>query len=210
MSQRGARYFALLVVIALHCAVIAVLVASSKARRNLSASPAPIELLFFPPSPAVAAAAAAAKIPSDTSLPKPTRTTHSNSVAVPELTLTPNAAAPQQSSGAPIDWAREAQSVAAAIAAKPTSPRLKDETTTLPPKSIFPEAPAHHAGDEFTTVSGERAVFVSEHCYQVSRTQLPDASNTGMVNPTYCIGKSKTPRGDLFDRLPAYQKYHSN
>jgi len=48
----------LLVVIALHCAVIADLVVSSKARPMLHVSPAPIELLFFPPSPSLAAAAA--------------------------------------------------------------------------------------------------------------------------------------------------------
>jgi hypothetical protein len=174
----------------------------------LTASPAPIELLFYPPSPA-AAAAAASTMPTETALPKLSRKPQSTSVAVPESAFAPNVGAPQQST-APIDWAGEAQSVAAAIAAKPADPRLKDEAPLLPPKSIFPEAPAHHAGDEFTTVSGERAVFVSDSCYQVSRTQLPNASNTGMVNPTYCIGKSKTPRGDLFDQLPAYKKYHPN
>lgn len=208
-AQRRSRYFALLVVIALHCAVIAVLVVSSKARRRLAASPAPIELLFFPPSPA-AAAAAASTMPTETALPKLSRKPQSTSVAVPESTLAPNVGAPQQSTAAPIDWAGEAQSVAAAVAAKPVNPRLNDEAPPLPPKSIFPEAPAHHAGEEFTTVSGERAVFVSDNCYQVSKTQLPNASNTGMANPTYCIGKSKTPRGDLFDQLPAYKKYHPN
>lgn len=79
-----------------------------------------------------------------------------------------------------------------------------------PPKSIFPEPPAHHAGDAFSTSSGERAVFVSDNCYQVASTKAADAIDNGMGNQTYCIGKSKKARGDLFDQLPAYKKYHPN
>ncbi len=86
--------------------------------------------------------------------------------------------------------------------------RNQNEEEYRSPKSVFPAPPSHRAGDEFTTPAGERAVFVSENCYQIASTNAATALANGMVTPTYCLRKSKTPRGDLFDQLPAYRKYH--
>jgi hypothetical protein len=193
------------VVFACHCALIFVLVETSKTRRALSASPAPMVLLFLPP-------AVAPRAQKDTSRRSTSRKIKPKPL-VTELTVTPSVAAPrnQQSSAATIDWATEAQTVAAAIASRPeASDRHRGSDAPRPPISIFSEPPAHHAGEEFTTSSGEHAVFVSENCYQVASTKSPNAIDNGMGSQTYCIGKSKKPRGDLFDQLPAYEKYHPN
>jgi hypothetical protein len=206
MVHARPRYFVLLVVLALHLAVIVLLVMSSRARRILNASPAPIELLYLPPRPH-----AAQPVGTATTSPTPSRKIKSSPEPVTELTLAPTVAEPRESTEQPIDWATEARTVAAAMAAKPkVTGRHKREDEPGPTNSIFPEPPSHHAGDEFTMPSGERAVFVSDSCYQVASTKPSNASNNGMVNPTYCVGKSKKPRGDLFDQIPAYKKYHAN
>jgi hypothetical protein len=53
-------------------------------------------------------------------------------------------------------------------------------------------------------------VFISDSCYQVSKsiTDITNATNTGVGTQTYCNQKSRLPRGDLFDQLPAYKKLH--
>jgi hypothetical protein len=199
------RYSVLLLVLALHLAAITLLIAFSKQRLRFSAPTSAIELLLLPPR-----SSAAAKVLTEPTVPESLPKIYPNPGPVNALTLVPQAGKSGESSGAAIDWAAEAQSVAAQIVANSVTADPAHGDEPRPPKSIFPGPPAHHAGDEITMPSGERAVFVSDDCYQVAASQPANASNTGMVNPTYCTGRSKTPRGDLFDQLPAYQRFHPN
>jgi hypothetical protein len=118
---------------------------------------------------------------------------------------------PTESAGLPIDWANEAHEVAKATSggnARSLDGHQQSEPNQ-PSKSIFGERLAHHAGELFKTDNGQWIVFVSDDCYQIAS---PFASlnvlRNGLGVQTYCVGKSNTPRGDLFDQLPAYQKYH--
>jgi hypothetical protein len=196
----------LLAVLVLHLLLVALLVVASKQRRFLGVSTSPIELLLLPPR-----STAAARVLVEQTVRQPSRKIKSYPGPVNELTLAPRAPESEQSSGAAIDWAREAQSVAATMASKQAPADRNGAGEELrAPKSMFPEPPAHHAGDEITMPSGERAVFINDSCYQIASSQPANASNNGMVNPTYCVGKSNTPRGDLFEQLPAYKKHHPN
>jgi hypothetical protein len=89
--------------------------------------------------------------------------------------------------------------------------RLAPDLTT-PQKSVFPEPPAHHAGEQHMLDTGEWIVFISDNCYQISSAipTVPIALGNGIGQSTFCLDNSSTPRGDLFDQLPAYKRYHPN
>jgi hypothetical protein len=127
----------------------------------------------------------------------------------------PQPAAPTESAESPIDWAGEAQRGAATAVTPGPEIRSFDHRfpseSERPPKSIFDEPPEHRAGEQFRTDDGRWVVYVSDDCYQISD---PFASTNALANgmgvQTYCKGKPKTPRGDLFDQLPAYKRNHAN
>jgi hypothetical protein len=176
------RFIVICIVLALHFAVAGFLILSSRTRLAFPAA-RPIELVYLPPS----------VVPQKT---PPTPVPPKN-----EKRATRSDTAP------PIDWAQQAQSVASESASRGSAPIASDPLG----KSPFAPPPAHHAGEEFSTIGGT-AVFINEHCYQVSKTvsDVPIGIANGMGTQTYCIGPSTKARGDLFDQLPAYKKLHPN
>jgi len=120
--------------------------------------------------------------------------------------VVPAAAAPP---GSRVDWDQEVQIVAAERAHQEPPPPIPQFKSEQAPKSVFAPPPAHHRGDE-EPVPGGTAVYVSEDCYQVAPAipVVQDALHNGMPLQIYCNSKSKKPRADLFDQLPAYQKLH--
>jgi hypothetical protein len=195
------RYIALLLVSALHLSLVIALIIAAKTRILLTADPNPIELLVLPRT-----TAREISVP-----PAPAnRTKKAAPATVPPssaITLDPSANAAEHD-GPPVDWAQEAQSVATGIAEKGLAERRQDPPTSL--QSPFAPPPAHHKGEQYATADGQWIVYVSDDCYQVSKsiTTITNATNNGMGLQTYCNRHSKTPRGDLFDQLPAYKKYH--
>jgi hypothetical protein len=127
------------------------------------------------------------------------------------LTIVPLAGA-EESARPPVDWSEEARAVATAAANRTLTRRDRGADSTPSPHSVFAPPSAHHKGDESSTVTGDRIVFVTDDCYQVSKAipAISNASNNGMGLQTYCLNKSDRPRGDLFDQLQAYKKYHSD
>ena len=115
-----------------------------------------------------------------------------------------------ESAGSPIDWSNEANEVAKATSggsARPLDGRRQSEPNQ-PSKSIFGETPAYHADEQFKTDDGQWIVFVSYYCHQIASPFASLNVGNGLGVQTYCVGKANTPRGDLFDQLPAYQKIH--
>jgi hypothetical protein len=197
------RYFALLIVFALHVALVIALIVAAKTRVLFTPVPNPIELLLLSPNtvPQTAPPPALASRPKKVTPP-----------AVPPssaITIEPSAA-PVENVGPLVDWAQEAQDVAAGIAKKSSAERRHDIASAPPPGSPFAPPPVHHKGEQFPTADGQWIVFVSDDCYQVSKsiTSVTNATNNGMGLQTYCNRRSKTPRGDLFEQLPAYKKLH--
>jgi hypothetical protein len=203
-NRSGRRYLALGAVLALHVGIIAAIIDTTQFRPVLTSATRPLEITFLPPE-----AKPVVRPPSPVqdsnkihnmprSVPPPT----------PDLEVVQPAPSPTQSAST-VDWAQEAQAVAA-TRAQEKSPKSGAGAEAPPlPNSPFAPSPAHHAGEEFTTVSGERAVYVSDNCYQVASpfTYSPNGINNGMGVQTYCNRPSHTPRGDLFDKIPAYKKY---
>jgi hypothetical protein len=125
------------------------------------------------------------------------------------LSLSPELVPAAGTFGVPINWAEQAHTVADSIIANTEARegRMAPDLTT-PQKSVFPEPPAHHAGEQHRLDSGEWIVFVSDNCYQIS-SAIPALDN-GIGQSTFCLDSSGTSRGDLFDQLPAYKKHHPN
>jgi hypothetical protein len=193
------RFILLTAVLVFHGVLVLVLVMESRPWHVSTPVMVPIELLssLTPPSTETP------KRP-DQGLPRPSIRVEVPAPAAP-FTLSPLPSSAEGSQPS-IDWAREAHSVAADAAAAIARSHPEPEP---PPTSVFPEKFSHHAGEQFRTDDGRWMVFVNDNCYQVSAPFLsPNALENGMGLETHCIGKSKEPRGDLFDQLPAYAKYH--
>jgi len=198
------RYFALLIVSALHVTVVIALLIAAKTRVLLTSEPNPIELLVLPPNTAPQTEA-----PPPARANRPKKATPSVVPPSSAITIYPPAAA-AENAGPTVDWAQEAQNVAADIAKKSSAERRQESALTASPKSPFAPPPAHHKGDQYPTGDGQWIVYVSDDCYQVSKsiTSVTNAINNGMGLQTYCTRHSKVQRGDLFDQLPAYKKRH--
>ena len=190
-------------VFALHVALVIALIIAAKTRGLLTPVPNPIELLFLPsntvpqtaPPPALAS--------------RPKKVTPSGVPPSSAITIDP-LAAPVDNAGPLVDWAQEAQSVAAGIAKESSAERRHDTAPASSPQSPFAPPPVHHKGEQYPTADGQWIFFVSDDCYQVSKsiTYVNNATNNGMGLQTYCNRRSKTPRGDLFEQLPEYKKLH--
>jgi hypothetical protein len=109
--------------------------------------------------------------------------------------------------GKAIDWAQAAHDAAARFAERGNNEPTPAEPTAISP---FPQAAPHHKGEQIPTAEGRSMVFVSEDCYQFSKeiTYIENKTNTDKKIQTYCNRRSKTPRGDLFEQLPAYKRLH--
>ncbi len=196
------RYLALLIVSVLHVAVVTGLVISAKTLVRTSSLAIPIELLILPQN------AAPTDKPLPTALDHPKNEAVRPPIAPPEsLTAVPLNSA-SDLTGPPVDWSQEAHDAAMSMA-KASPPT--DRTIPAPSSnSPFAQVPLHHKGEQIPTADGRWLVFVSDNCYQVSKsiTHITNATNTGVAIQTYCTRKSKTPRGDLFEQLPAFKKNH--
>lgn len=197
------RYFALVVVSAMHVSLVIALLIAAKIRVLRSATNS-IELLVLTPTtaPRTAVPAPAHAIRHKEATP---------SVVPPSSAITIFPQAPAvESAGPTVDWAQEAQNVAASIAKNAAAESHQESALGASPRSPFAPPPAHHKGEQIPTADGQWIVYVSDDCYQMSKsiTYIENATNTGMILQTYCNRPSKVPRGDLFKQLPAYKKLH--
>ncbi|HWM68398.1 MAG TPA: hypothetical protein VNO35_17535 [Steroidobacteraceae bacterium] len=113
----------------------------------------------------------------------------------------------------PVDWQSEAHKAAAAIADSlkvPTEVEDRRKTSSAPPgPRPWHPAPAHKAGEEYRTETGEHIVWISDKCYvKASLPIVPDLIPLHTLSTTVCPRNSGTARGDLFEDLPAYKKLH--
>jgi len=198
------RYIVLLAVSGLHVALLIALIIFARTRILLRVTPNPFELLVLPPN-----AAPEIRLPPPALTDRPKKAKPSAVPPAAVITIDPSAA-PADEAGPPVDWAQEAVSVAAGIAKEGSAERGQGSASAPSVKSPFAPPPVHHKGDQFPTADGQWIVFVSEDCYQVSKsiTDVSNATHNGMGLQTYCTRHSKKPRGDLFDQLPAYKKLH--
>jgi hypothetical protein len=195
------QLIALSAVVALHVAIVALMIVSDRTRLG-SPMAHPLELIYLP-AIVVRDKPPASATPTD----KNKRTNRPDAVTTLPSVPPPTSGAitlPGADASVPtIDWALEAQTVASEIAKRSPVPVANDPT----PKSAIREPLEHHLGDEFVTAEGDRAVYVTKNCYQVSRTfaDAPNGISNGMGTATYCK-RSKGWFDKLFDKLPTFHK----
>ncbi len=197
------RFMALLAVLALHVAVLGFLITTSR-NDDLSASTQSLELMFLSPARVPGLRVASA-------LPQSLGADSAISAKSPLLTVPalPPVAAADDGAAQGVDWAAEAHRAAEAAArndagsaggtAKPAAPSAGSD---------WWQRPQHHGGDQFKTDTGDWIVWTSSKCFQIASSLLRVLALGAALPMTQCPGESHSPRGDLFDQLPAYRNLH--
>jgi hypothetical protein len=198
------RYAALVVVAALHLGLVAVLIAGSRIR---SASPAAesvtTTLVAVPKTPEPLAKGPAPELHLAPLAP-----------VAPFVPALPSISYPTDNMPQAIDWQAEGQKAAAAITGSrgvPSEDEDRRKTSSSHGPRPWVPPPAHHAGEQYTTITGEKIVWISDKCFVMSSRPtlgLPDIFARARLSTTICPRTSGTARGDLFEALPAYKKYH--
>lgn len=201
ITWRPSRYGTLVLVAAFHFVLVSLLIASSQSLRLPLPAIPDMEVALLPP-------ATAQRIQSDLPKAHAFDKTQISPATDASLALVPRLVPALGSSGIPIDWADEAHTTAAALVTQADSRPMPLGLDSEPlPRSAFPASSAHHAGDQHREENGEWIVFVSDHCYQFSRS-LPtvfNLANDGKGVQTFCLSQSRAPRGNLLDQLAAYK-----
>lgn len=202
--SRLRRFTVLVVITALHFALVTLLVFGSRIRlrspvaQTVTTTMVPLRRTPEPPAPGPASKLSVAPLVS----------------FAPVVPEPPSIAYPPANEPQNIDWQAEAHKAAAAITGSKEAPSESEDrrktSSSHGPRPWFPP-PAHHAGEQYTTITGDTIVWVSDKCYVESFAPiagLPELFARQMLTTTVCPRTSGTARGDLFEALPAYKKLH--
>jgi hypothetical protein len=172
-NGRGSRrYMILIVVVALHLALLAALVMTSRTTLRRGSAEHSVELLFLPP-------ANFPKVRSD--LMPPRRLSGSTAITVAPPVLDSSSPLGSQSAGSSadgngsgVDWAAEARRALQAFEIRNHQPPANYSISSRSAdESWWPQGP-HRSGDRFKTSNGDWIVWINANCYQVAGS----ASNT--------------------------------
>jgi hypothetical protein len=180
------RYIALIVVLALHVAVVAALLMRSGALSITVPMNQPIELLLLPP-------ASIPKIRSESAPPRRVSGDNAISLPPPVLDVTSTARSPGSASdgnGSGVDWAAEARRALRAFEIRKHQPPSNSTVSRSPAEENWWPQVRHRAGDQFKTPSGDWIVWIDENCYQVAAAGSAAAPGA-VLSPTICTGEVK-------------------
>jgi hypothetical protein len=181
------RSIVLLVVLALHLAMLVLFVVASRTR-NIAASTAhSIEIMVLPPTKAP-------KVRAENVRPQRLSTNIAMGLAPPVLNSSSQAgpSSGPDGRGSAVNWAAEAHRAVRAFEIR----RDRPPNNAMSVSSLWDEwwPREHHAGDRFKTDSGDWIVWVNADCYQVASWH----SNATVLNAsppqTICPAHSGTPR----------------
>jgi hypothetical protein len=189
------RSIALFVVLALHFAVLALLVMASRKTNYGVSAERPVELVYVP-------ATKFPRVRADTTFSRP----HLNTdiaIATTDITvpLAPiEGSSPQGTSSTPeghgsgVNWASEAHRAIKAFEIRRDQPQDAAQSVSSSWDEWWPRQ--HHAGDQFKTESGDWIVWISDECYQIAVAHSNPAAVTPSTPQTICPKKHDTPRGE--------------
>ena len=189
------RYVILFLVLALHAALLALLMRKSHTGYRAASVNPPVELLFIAPT-------MPPKIRSEN--PRPQRL-HGNmaiTMAPPVLdspssapsTLTSPAASGSGGNGSGVDWAAEARRALQAFEIRNHQPPSGNSVSSSPGEDNWWPRGKHHAGDQYKTANGDWIVWINSSCYQIAsaggNAYAPGAAPPRVV----CAQESRAPR----------------
>jgi hypothetical protein len=189
---RLSRVATLLLVLALHLALVGTLLMTSQGPEDPPANPRSVELLLLPPAGIQRARVDVKPLPRarprfglalsppaiDPALPDP--------AAAPQST--PSAAGGLSNGGRPgVDWAAEARRALQAFEIRSHQPTNGKSVAGKPGEDNWAPRTPHHAGEQFKTASGDWIVWINADCYQLA-TSNPSAYAIGATPPeTICL-----------------------
>jgi hypothetical protein len=174
MSAKALRPTVLLIVLALHLAALALLLAGSRTL-GVAGAEQSIELVALPP-------VTPPKVQIENTRPQRWSTNIAASLAPPALnssTQTGSGSAPD-GQGPAINWAAEAHRAVQAFEIR----RHQTGNSALSVSSSLDASGSreHHAGDQMKTASGDWIVWISADCYQIA-TWHSDAPAVEAISP---------------------------
>jgi hypothetical protein len=171
--------------LALHAALFAALLMSSRTAGQSAPAEQSVELLTLPPE--IPPRVRAERLP-------PRRLSAMSSIAMkqpvldsPTLALTQPPAsgsgvAGSGVAGSGVDWAAEARRALQAFEIRTHEPPRNDSISSAPKEDNWWPRSAHRAGDEFKTPNGDWIVWINANCYRVAGSR-PGASTSDTMPP---------------------------
>ncbi len=194
MPGGASRSVTLLVVLAMHLAILALLLTESQSKVISAATEQPVELLYLPP-------AKIPKVRSESAPPRRISTDVTISNTLPGFD-SPSPASPSSGSegnGAAVDWAAEARRAIQAFEIRHDHPSGNEVLGSSPWNDWW--RGGHRAGDRYRTDSGDWIVWISSSCYQVAKS-TPSGIVSSSPPQTICPCRSDSSSGAAADALP--------
>ena len=197
------RYVTLFVVLALHLAIFAALLLTSRRGEIAVSENYPIELVYIPP-------ASAPRVRAENAHPKPLK----GDTALPIEPLMPGSdgasqapsAAASNGDGSGVDWRAEARRAVQAYEIRNHEPESSNLVSGSPAEDRWWPRSRHNAGDQYKTANGDWIVWINSSCYQIAIAG-GSAYAPGAAGPrTVCPGTSGMPRGAAEERAPGPKK----
>ncbi|HEY0800893.1 MAG TPA: hypothetical protein VGD54_08615 [Steroidobacteraceae bacterium] len=175
------------VVLALHMAVLALLLARST--RTIESTQHPIELVFLAP-------VKPPKVRVDNIRPQRLSTNIAIALAPPVLnsSLQTGPSSAPDGHGSAVNWTAEAHRAVRAFEIR----RDQSSNSALSVSSPLEELGSreHHAGERFKTDSGDWIVWINADCYQVARWHSAATTFSPISPQTICRNQGTPPHGD--------------
>jgi hypothetical protein len=185
------RFTIFLAVVVAHLAILGLLTEQSRIGIPSASTNSAVEVMFFPPTKLP-------KVRFENARPQRLNADTAITATLPGLTA-PSLSPPSSGTdgiGAAVNWAAEAHRAVQAVEIRRNHPP-NVSISSSPWSDWWPRD--HHAGERYTTESGDWIVWISSSCYQIARWG-PGA--LGSTPPqTVCPRQPATPRGD--DPSPA-------
>jgi hypothetical protein len=181
------RPIILFVVLALHLAIVALLVAASRTLSIGVPTEQSIEVVLIPPTKVP-------KVRAENTRPERLSTNIAIALAPPVLnsSLQSGASSSPDGRGSAVNWAAEAHRALRAFEIRRDQPPSSAISVSSSLDDWWPGG--HHAGDQFKTDSGDWIVWINANCYQIASWH----SNAIGASPphTICPPHRRTSRDD--------------
>jgi hypothetical protein len=186
---RKSRSIILLVVLALHLTLVALLVAESRTLSLAVPAEPSIEVTLIPP-------VKAPKVRAENIRPERLSTNIAIALAPPVLTSSSQSgpSSAPDGHGSAVNWAAEAHRALRAFEIRRDQPPNSAMSVSSPLDEWWPRD--HHAGDQIKTESGDWIVWINADCYQIASSRSNATTLGASSSRTICPTKRGTPRGD--------------
>jgi hypothetical protein len=187
---RASRVAAVLIVLALHAALIALLLLRQGPSPSARPQDAAIELVYLPP----------AVVPKlRAGIPRPIHVTLDLGISLARLPqpspfVSAPAAQPDGDGGPGVNWTAEAHRAIEAYEIRRDQHVVHEGLGLSPWGGWLPES-AHYSGEKYRTPNGDWVVWINGDCYQVASWHdgKPPPPDQETSPETFCVSREKSP-----------------